>query len=311
VGMAEPRVSVVVALNHHERPESQVARFAAQTAPRDSFEVVLVDGRPRHDARPDVARALREAGGVAPDLRCLRIGSSGRPAALNAGIDATRGDVVLFLAGDGLAGPEVVERHARFHERDPAVEAAAIGPFLFPEALRADPYRRWLEDSGRLFGVSFTRPDPAALSRFWYVGNASVKRELVLRAGRFDERLDVAGDDDAMGRILFAAGMRVRYLPDAVVEHDHAVGPAERRRLVRQAGQAAAHTYGETLPREWARKVRHSSFTMARRALAARVAAAFLGGDVRRERAWIADAEAAFAAGFRSGRRGELPQPTR
>jgi GT2 family glycosyltransferase len=309
--MAEPRISVVVALNHYEHPEAHVARFATQTAPRDSFEVVLVDGRPRHDARPDVARALREADGAQIDLRCIRIDSSGRPAALNAGIEATRGDVVIFLAGDGLACPEFVERHARFHEGAPAVEAAAIGPFVFLETLRADPYRRWLEDSGRLFGVSFTRPDPAALSHFWYVGNASVKRALLHRAGRFDERFDLAGDDDVMGRVLFAAGMRVTYLPDAVVEHDHAVEPAERRRLVRQAGQAAAHTYGEALPPTWARRVRHSPFTMARRVLAARAAATFLGGDARRERAWIADAEAAFAAGFRSGRRGELPRLAR
>jgi GT2 family glycosyltransferase len=300
---ARPRISVVVALNHHEHPEAHVPRLGRQTAPLESFEVVVVDGRRRGDARPAIERA-RRAGSAGLDIRCVRVAACGRGAALNAGIAATTGEVVLLLAGDGLAPADFVAKHAAFHERETAVEAAALGPFLFPDSLRRDPYRRWLEDSGRLFGASFTRPDAEALSRFWFVANTSVKRALFERVGPFDERFDLAGDDEDMGRRLFAAGMRLTYLPDAVLEHDHEVTPSERARLLRQAGSAAAFSWTGSHPAPWwERKVSHSSFTMARRALAARVAATLLGGPARRERAWTLSADAAFASGFRSARR--------
>jgi GT2 family glycosyltransferase len=74
----------------------------------------------------------------------------------------------------------------------------------------------WLEESGQLFGVPF-RADMAEVPEdFFLAGNASVKRELLTRAGRFDERYSLhAGDDFEFGKRLRAAGMRAQFVPDA------------------------------------------------------------------------------------------------
>src|SRR5262245_55046102 len=153
--MASPtRVSVVVALNHHERPEDHVRLLAAQTADPDTFEAVLVDGDARRDAGPAI-EAARRAHRLRAPLRYLRAHGRRRPGLFNVGIAETRGDVLVLLASDGLEPPEFVERHAAFHAEHPDERDVALGPVLFDEAMRASPYRRWLEDSGRLFGVSF------------------------------------------------------------------------------------------------------------------------------------------------------------
>src|SRR4029453_15801018 len=98
------RVGVVVALNHHEHPEEIVRRLAAQTADPASFEAVLVDGDPRRDASEAVAAAKRETG-IRSSLRYLRALGRGRAGMLNVGVSETRGDAVLFFAGDGLPPP--------------------------------------------------------------------------------------------------------------------------------------------------------------------------------------------------------------
>ena len=73
------------------------------------------------------------------------------------------------------------------------------------------------------------------------------------------------------------------------------MGPAEH--LLALILNGSAHLWW------WHRKVSHSPWTHARRALSARLSAALLGGPERRERFWIRDADAAFASGFRSARK--------
>lgn len=77
-------------------------------------EVIVVnDG-----SRDGTAGVLEE--GLLP-LRAVHLNPGrGRSAAANAGAAAARGDVLLFLDGDTLAGPELVERHARLLQGGPA-----------------------------------------------------------------------------------------------------------------------------------------------------------------------------------------------
>jgi glycosyltransferase involved in cell wall biosynthesis len=74
-------------------------------------EVVVVDDGSRDHTQSVVAEASRTL-----PLVALRHGAArGRSAASNAGAAAASGDLLLFLDGDTLAGPELVQRHLAAH----------------------------------------------------------------------------------------------------------------------------------------------------------------------------------------------------
>ena len=107
------------------------------------------------------------------------------------------------------------------HHEDPAPELVGIGPALFPESVRRDPFARWIEDSRNLWGVSFTHPNDELMDGWFYCGNTSAKRSFLTEAGGFDERFpDDAGDDAEFGLRLRARGMRTSYVPGALAIHE-------------------------------------------------------------------------------------------
>ncbi|HLK25619.1 MAG TPA: glycosyltransferase family 2 protein [Caulobacteraceae bacterium] len=93
--------------------------LASLARQRGLSEVVVVD-----DGSTDHTQAvLAEAASVLPLVAIRHADSRGRSAASNGGAAAASGDVLLFLDGDTLAGPELVQRHLAAH----AGEAGTIG----------------------------------------------------------------------------------------------------------------------------------------------------------------------------------------
>jgi GT2 family glycosyltransferase len=238
-------MSVVVVVEHTHSLGLMVEALSRQAGiARDDFEVIVVDAIRRRDWRDVVASYLPGVDqGIDQglDVRLVEMAASCRAKAVNGALDLARAGIVLFLADDFIPHPGTLAAHLRFHQEHPALEAAAVGPGLFPERLRRSSFRRWLEDSGSLLGVSFTNPQPYLPPGFFYVANTSVKRAMVDRAGRFDERFPFdAWDDMEFGQRLVQAGYRSHYLAEAVCEHEHAVTLAERLEHMRNAGISAA-----------------------------------------------------------------------
>ncbi len=235
------QLSVIIALDHTHTLGLMVEALARQVGiGRDEFEVIVIDAIRRRDWRDlvDGHRSIVEEG---LNLHLVEMAPSGRASAVNRGLELARAGIVLFLADDFLPGPGALAAHRRFHQDNPAVEAAAVGPGLFPERLRGSRFRRWLEDSGTLLGVSLTRPRLDFPPGFFYVANTSLKRAMVDRAGRFDERFPYdAWDDMEFGQRLVHAGYRSHYLAEAACEHEHAVTLSERLANMRNAGISAA-----------------------------------------------------------------------
>jgi GT2 family glycosyltransferase len=91
-----------------DRLRLTLASLVRQTAPA---EVVVVD-----DGSSDHTQAvLDEAARELPLARVRHADAHGRSAASNAGARAASGDILLFLDGDTLAGPRLVERHLAAH----------------------------------------------------------------------------------------------------------------------------------------------------------------------------------------------------
>ena len=119
--------------------------------------------------------------------------------------------------------------------------AVGIGPAYFTASCRGDPFPRWLEDSGKLFGVAFRNPALHWPREFFYAGNASLTRRLFETLGGFDETGEYdLFDDLEFGMRLRGEGVHTHLLPKAVAWHDHVVTIAARSVAMHRSGAAAA-----------------------------------------------------------------------
>jgi GT2 family glycosyltransferase len=212
---------------------------------------------------------------------------------------------VIFLGDDFIPGSGFVDAHLRFHDDHPEVEAVGVGlAFLTPEY--RTPYGTWLEQSGQLVGIPLRREMKHVPDHFFYVGNASVKRELLRRAGPLDERFPAhAWDDFELGQRLRKAGMRSTLVPEAVVEHHHHLEQADREATMQEAG-TAARIYQAIHPEDPVapETANWPVWRHAIRLLRARIQASLLPGRATRQWCWRARLDAAFAKGYRkSGER--------
>ena len=298
---SKPRISVIIAITHREVLAKAVAALALQTLPGSEFEVIIADGLLCDDWRARLPEVIR-ATGRSLDYSFHVAPTPSRAVANNIGIAHARADVLLFDADDFALAPGSLEAHLRFHEAHPDPRAVGIGGGFFEPALRADPYSQWLEDSGGLFGVSFTSGGGTVPPGFFYAGNASVKRALIDQAGAFDEDFPHdAWDDYELSLRLSKQGMRATYLPDAPAAHVHAYFLAERRQTMRWAGQAATileRKYPGVHP--WQREGRTPPWRHRAAALRARAAYLLTGRPEHQERYYRRTIAADFALGYRS-----------
>ncbi|MCC6868679.1 MAG: glycosyltransferase [Burkholderiales bacterium] len=120
------RASVVIrSKDEADRLRLTLASLAQQTVPA---EVVIVDDGSSDHTSAVIAAALRELAMITLRHPVAR----GRSAASNAGARAATGDLLIFLDGDTLAAPDMVERHLVAHEAQPtAVLVGRGGRFHF------------------------------------------------------------------------------------------------------------------------------------------------------------------------------------
>jgi glycosyltransferase involved in cell wall biosynthesis len=191
-------------------------------------EVVVVDDGST-DGTPAV---LAERGWV----RSVRQANGGRAAAKNTGIDAARGDVVLFLDDDVIATPSLVGRHAAHHDAHAEPHEALLGRVTWSPEVEVTRHMHWLEHGGPLFHYDEI-DDPDDVSwKMLYTANVSLKREFV---EPFDPELPIF-EDSEMAYRLSKRGLRLRYDPDALGWHLREETPERTERRMREVGGSAA-----------------------------------------------------------------------
>lgn len=210
-----PELSVLIAT--HRRRELLrrcLEALAKQTLAPEAFEVVIVD-----DGSNDGSAELVETMRMPFEVRVLRRDKSGKPAALNAAIEAAAGPLCVFLDDDIIAAPELLSEHLAAHRRDPA--ALGIGRLI-----QVPPDSRdWFAHA---YAVQWNqRYDELAHKALdWtdcYGGNMSAPRSLLREVGGFAEDLG-AIEDLEVGYRLCRAGCRPVYLPAAAGLHDDQKG---------------------------------------------------------------------------------------
>lgn len=298
--MPQPRASIIVVVDDHVDCIAEIVRaYAAQTAARDSFEVLVFDPARVVDWSPIVDRTLAAAGRDL-DLRFVPLAVHGRAAALNVGLRRARAPLVIFVGDDIVPSPTLVESHLAYHREHPATATVGIGSAVFPPHLH-EPFRNWLDRSGSLFGTAFHGDATRVPRHFFYIANASVKRELLTQAGPFNEAFPYyAWDDYEMSLRLIDLGMQAGYVRGAEAMHEHRVTLEERCVAMRRAGESA-RTLEAVRPGSygWRRILRRDPEAWQRAARRSALGARVTGSRALREKSWQATLHAAFAAGYR------------
>jgi glycosyltransferase involved in cell wall biosynthesis len=191
-----PQVSVIIpTYNRLERLQMALEAFNHQTVDPSRFEVVVVS-----DGSTDGTDEFLRGASTSFPLKAVFQTNAGPAAARNRGVDLARGEIVLFVDDDVVAQPDLIYQHLVSHQEN-SEPVVVIGPMLTPTDFRLGPYVRWEQAmlykqyeamTSGIFGPTF---------RQFYTGNASLRRELLVAVGPFNERLRRAEDIELAHRL--------------------------------------------------------------------------------------------------------------
>jgi GT2 family glycosyltransferase len=224
-------VSVVV-LNYDGRELLDVALPSVFAQDHESFEVLVVDNG-SSDGSPDHVRERW------PEARVLEIPENvGVAAALNRGIEATRGEFIALLNNDVELEPEWLSTLAAALREHP--EAAAMSGKLLQYRARdlIDAAGDGIMWSGAVFNRGHDEPDDGRYSDpeevfSFCAGAALFRRDAFKMVGGYDEDFFAYLEDTDWAFRAQLAGFRFRYEPRAVAYHvGSATTDRERPRYV-------------------------------------------------------------------------------
>lgn len=205
--MGKPDYSVVVpAYQAAGRIGECVRALAAQTVPRERYEIIVVD-----DGSSDDTAAVARAAGAD---RVLVRPHAGPAAARNAGVEAARGEIVLFTDADCEPAGDWIERMAE------ALDA--------PDIMGAKgTYRTRQKELVARFVQLEYEDKYDKMRRQPYIDfvdtySAIYRRQVFERSGGFDPAFPQAsGEDIEFSYRLARQGYKMVFAPHAVVLHGH------------------------------------------------------------------------------------------
>jgi GT2 family glycosyltransferase/peptidoglycan/xylan/chitin deacetylase (PgdA/CDA1 family) len=209
------KLSVIIpTYNRRKLLEDTLAALTRQDLAPSEFEVIVVNDGSSDDTESFLARAN-------PPFRFSYVTqrNAGQAAARNTGMRVARGDVLVFLDDDIVAARQLLSVHAAAHDRHENV--VAFGPVVARESLARDTAGRLVRSYYNDLVYAPLRngrtPDWPLHAR---IGpNTSIRRDLLVHVGGFDEEFATAHEDAELGLRVWCAGARFRFLPDAEAEH--------------------------------------------------------------------------------------------
>ena len=206
-----PEISVVIPTHNREDLLRRCLKtLERQTLDPGAFEVIVAD-----DGSTDGSAEMVDGLSTPFRLQVLRLEKSGKPAARNAGIEAARGAICVFVDDDVIVSPEFVAAHLAAHRGgDPIIGIGALAQRP-PEA--RDWYahafaRAWNDHYGQL-------TDRAPSWSDCYGANMSVARSTLLEVGGFSDDFPTAQDTELAFR-LWSRGCVPTHVADAKGVHD-------------------------------------------------------------------------------------------
>ncbi len=251
------QISVIIAtFNRREMLARTLPPLLAQDFPSDEYEViVVVDGST--DGTTDLLRGFASHS----NLRVIEQENRGQAAAINAGLRAATGELVLFLDDDILSGPSLVAEHARAVRNGHT--CLAFGPVhVLPDEgdpLAVDWARSFCDE---FFEKKAPKQPETGWSGCMASANSSAPRSVILSVGGLDESFS-RGNDVELGFRLLQGGFKFSYLPNAlthqafaktprdVIEDARGEGVAEIRLCRKFPAMRATSRFGAVSAKPW------------------------------------------------------------
>jgi GT2 family glycosyltransferase len=170
-------------------------------------EILVVDQTPEHEAATERALSVLEQTGK---VRLIRLQRASITHAMNVGLESASNPIVLFVDDDIIPDKDLVGAHGGAHETGANIVA---GQVLQPGE---EPLTDGQESGGFLFRSSRRQFISELMG-----GNFSIKRELALKLGGFDENfVHVAYRFEAeFAARALTAGERILFEPAASIRH--------------------------------------------------------------------------------------------
>ncbi len=204
-----PSVSVVIPVRNNARYiGSCLASLRASTYPKGKLEVLVVDGESEDDTR-DIVQRFQHDG---LPLRLLENPQRSRCSALNVGIEAARGEIVLRLDARNVVPPDYIGKCVQALR---ATGAHNVGGFMRPLA------RNTTQEA---IGLAMSHPFGVGNAGFrlgkggGYVDSVYLgcfRREVFARVGLFDDDAPVISEDSDINERIRASGAGV-YLDPSI-----------------------------------------------------------------------------------------------
>ena len=203
-----PYLSVVVPVHRGERVLRQsLPALCASDLPRAEWELIVVDDASGDDT-PDIAAEYADV--------VIRLEGNPRgPAfARNRGVEACRGEVVVFIDADVCVQPDVLASFARVCLTEPDV-AAVFGSY------DADPVAPGVISQFRNLLHHHVHQCNAGDAETFWAGCGAVRRDVLVEIGLMDARQFPRPqiEDIELGRRLRRAGHRILLRPDIQCAH--------------------------------------------------------------------------------------------
>jgi GT2 family glycosyltransferase len=210
--MTRPDISVVLACYNKAAILGDVLdALAQQTVFPGRFEVLVVDDGSTDDTEAAFAALSKPA-----SFRYIHQQNQGAAVARNRGGEEAKSDLILFLDGDVIAAPDLVEQHLQSQADDshPLVAGRL-------KSLPAENSNLFYEVIG--FSEGFDHGDEKKSLEFLdtFTGNLSLTKDSFFQIGGFDEQFTRSGFEDT--EFFYRAskmGFDLLYNPDAVGYHD-------------------------------------------------------------------------------------------
>ncbi len=203
--------------------------LAAQQEGTPAFEVIVVI-----DGIDDGSVALCTQENRIDVRHILFPENRGRVAALNAGFEAARGNVLIRCDDDLLPSPQYVAGHVRAHAEE---NVGVVGLYLnrYEDTRYAEVYGK---DSDSHFRAGAYAAEESMRWRYW-AGNCSITRAQWDSVGPYDPRYRLYGWEDVdYGYRMAAAGHRIILASELETVHRVAAVTTEKR--AQRAAHAAA-----------------------------------------------------------------------
>lgn len=220
-----PHCSVVVAT--WQRPvllKNTLASLLGQSYP--DYEIVVVC-----DGEDAGVRALSPAMARESRIRWVfHPVNRGLPAARNTGAQAAAGDIVLFLDDDVVADPDLLSAHMCHHRKAPPGARLAVISLAAEERqtqlstyLNERLHQHWKSMLESISG-SLSAPGTDSIGEeieaiICFGLNSSIRRDLFLSYGGFNEVFRISDEETEMGNRLYRAGFNFVFEPRKLLTH--------------------------------------------------------------------------------------------